>query len=162
MSEVFKPSAGPRPAMCRCSFPAKPAPVAPLVARAIFQNKVRSTAAFRAVKCSDLNPLLDQELFGLDVVGSGEQIGKLEQCDGGTLLLEETQLSPLVQSKLFRLLTTGSFEGGSFGRLIATNIRLLCTTSQDLEPLVAQRLFQRRFVLRCDLCPSRCRRSGAA
>lgn len=115
-----------------------------LVARAIFQNSSRSTAPFRVVKCSDFEPAqLDQELFGLDVVGSGEQIGKLQQCDGGTLLLEEiAQLSPLVQSKLFRFLTTGSFERGTFGRLSSANVRLLCTTSQDLEPLLAARQFR--------------------
>lgn len=115
-----------------------------LVARAIYQNSARSDKAFRVVKCNDFEPLqLDQELFGLDAVGSGEQVGRLEQCAGGTLLLEEiSELSPLVQSKLFRLLTTGSFERGSFGRQISTNVRLLCTTSQDLEPLVAQRHFR--------------------
>lgn len=115
-----------------------------LVARAIYQNSARSDKAFRVVKCNDFEPLqLDQELFGLDAVGSGEQVGRLEQCAGGTLLLEEiSELSPLVQGKLFRLLTTGSFERGSFGRLISTDVRLLCTTSQDLEPLVAQRQFR--------------------
>lgn len=115
-----------------------------LVARAIYQNSARSTAPFRVVKCSDFEPaLLDQELFGLDVAGSGEQIGKFQQCDGGTLLLEEiAQLTPLVQSKLFRFLTTGSFERGTFGRLVSANVRLLCTTSQDLEPLVAERQFR--------------------
>lgn len=115
-----------------------------LVARAIFQNSSRSSGPFRVVKCSDFEPaLLDQELFGVDIAGSGEQIGKLQQCDGGTLLLEEiAQLSPLVQSKLFRFLTMGSFERGTFGRLVSADVRLLCTTSQDLEPLVAQRQFR--------------------
>lgn len=115
-----------------------------LVARAIYQNSARSDKAFRVVKCNDFEPLqLDQELFGLDAAGTGEQVGRLEQCAGGTLLLEEiSELSPLVQSKLFRLLTTGSFERGSFGRQISSNVRLLCTTSQDLEPLVAQRQFR--------------------
>jgi two-component system nitrogen regulation response regulator GlnG len=115
-----------------------------LVARAIFQNSGRSTAPFHVVKCSDFDPaLLDQQLFGCETPGSGEQIGKLEQCDGGTLLLEGiAQLPPFVQSKLCRLLTTGSFERGTLGRSIPANVRLLCTTSQDLEPLVAQRLFR--------------------
>lgn len=115
-----------------------------LAARAIFQNSARSDKAFRIVKCNDFEPAqLEQELFGQDVAGVGEQVGRLEQCDGGTLLLEEIAgLPPLVQSKLFRLLATGSFERGNFGRLITTNVRLLCTTSQDLEPLVAQRQFR--------------------
>ncbi|WP_254510816.1 sigma-54-dependent transcriptional regulator [Anatilimnocola floriformis] len=115
-----------------------------LAARAIYQNSARSDKAFRVVKCNDFEPLqLDQELFGLDTPGSGEYVGRLEQCNDGTLLLEEiSELSPLVQSKLFRLLTTGTFERGNFGRQIATNVRLLCTTSQDLEPLVAARQFR--------------------
>jgi DNA-binding NtrC family response regulator len=115
-----------------------------LVARAIYQNSARSSAPFRAVKCSDFEPgLLDQELFGFDAPGSVEQVGKLEQCDGGTLLLEEiAELSPLAQSKLFRFVSTGSFERGAFGRVISANVRLLCTSSQDLEPLVAQRQFR--------------------
>jgi two-component system nitrogen regulation response regulator GlnG len=115
-----------------------------LVARAIYQNSARSSAPFRVVKCSDFDgPALDQELFGLDVAGIGEQVGRIEQCNGGTLLLEEiTETSPQVQSKLFRLITTGSFERGNFGRQISANVRLLCTSSQDLEPLVAQRQFR--------------------
>jgi DNA-binding NtrC family response regulator len=115
-----------------------------LAARAIYQNSARSDKAFRVVKCNDFEPLqLDQELFGFDTPGSGEHVGRLEQCNGGTLLLEEiSELSPLVQSKLFRLLASGTFERGSFGRQISTNVRLLCTTSQDLEPLVAQRQFR--------------------
>jgi DNA-binding NtrC family response regulator len=115
-----------------------------LVARAIYQNSARSGGPFRALKCSDFeSPLLDLELFGHDTPGAGEQIGKLEQCDGGTLLLEEiAELSPLAQSKLFRLVSTGSFERGAFGRLIQANVRLLCTSSQDLEPLVAERQFR--------------------
>lgn len=115
-----------------------------LAARAIFQNSARSDKAFRVVKCNDFEPTqLEQELFGLDAAGTGEQVGRLEQCDGGTLLLEEIAgLPPLVQSKLFRLITTGSFERGNFGRLISSNVRILCTTSQDLEPLVAQRQFR--------------------
>jgi two-component system nitrogen regulation response regulator GlnG len=115
-----------------------------LVARAIYQNSARSGAPFRAIKCSDFEPaLLDQELFGFDAAGAAEQVGKLEQCDGGTLLLEEiAELSPLAQSKLFRFVSTGSFERGSFGRSITANVRLLCTSSQDLEPLVTQRHFR--------------------
>jgi two-component system nitrogen regulation response regulator GlnG len=59
------------------------------------------------------------------------------------LLLEEiTETSPQVQSKLFRLITTGAFERGNFGRQISADVRLLCTSSQDLEPLVAQRQFR--------------------
>ena len=115
-----------------------------LAARAIYQNSSRSGEAFRIVKCNDFEPLqLDQELFGYDAPGSGEHVGRLEQCDGGTLLLEEiSELSPQVQSRLFRFLTTSSFERGGFGRQIKTDVRLLCTTSQDLEPLVAQRQFR--------------------
>lgn len=115
-----------------------------LVARAIFQNSARSGAPFRAIKCSDFEPaLLDQELFGLDAPGLIEQVGKLEQCHGGTLLLEEVaELSPLAQSKLFRFVSTGSFERVTFGRLITADVRLLCTSSQDLEPLVAARQFR--------------------
>ncbi|WP_425619253.1 sigma-54-dependent transcriptional regulator [Anatilimnocola sp. NA78] len=115
-----------------------------LVARAIYQNSSRSTKPFRVVKCSDFDSAtLDHELFGVDSPSSGDQVGKLEQCNGGTLLLEEiAELSPQIQSKLFRLVTTGTFERGTTGNVISTDVRLLCTTSRDLEPLIGQRAFR--------------------
>jgi DNA-binding NtrC family response regulator len=144
MSEVFKAIG--RAAACDLPvlLQGEPGTGKALAARAIFQNSARSGAPFRVVKCSDFDPgQLDQELFGFDSPGSNERIGKLQQCAGGTLLLEDiAQLSPLVQSKLFRFLTTGSFESGTSGRVVAVNVRILCTTSQDLEPLVAERQFR--------------------
>ncbi|QDU25750.1 Transcriptional regulatory protein ZraR [Anatilimnocola aggregata] len=144
MSEVFKAIGRAASRDVPVLLQGEPGTGKALVARAIYQNSGRNTRPFRVLKCTDLDgPALEQELFGLDATGAGEQVGRLEQCDGGTLLLEEiAELTPPVQSKLFRLITTGSFERGNGGQMISTNVRLLCTTSQDLEPLVAQRHFR--------------------
>lgn len=107
-----------------------------LVARAIYQNSARSAAPFRAVTCSDYEPQqLEVELFGAENANS--VVGRIEQCAGGTLLLEEIgETSPHLQSRLMRLLVSGQFEpiGGRTAR--RADVRIFATSSQDLEQLV--------------------------
>lgn len=113
-----------------------------LVARAVYQNSSRSQTAFRTLKCSDFEPhQLEVELFGAE--RGDALVGILEQCAGGTLLLEEIgETSPHVQSRLIRLLTTGKFEPVGGTRLIAADVRLLASSSQDLEAFVAAGRFR--------------------
>jgi len=107
-----------------------------LVARAIYQNSPRSAAPFRAVACSDFEShQLEVELFGVESANS--VVGRIEQCAGGTLLVEEIGETSLhLQSRLMRLLTSGQFEpiGGRAAR--PADVRLFATSSQDLKVLV--------------------------
>jgi DNA-binding NtrC family response regulator len=112
------------------------------VARAIYQNSGRSAVPFRVVCCSDFDSQqLEVELFGTEEPNS--VVGRIEQCAGGTLLLEEIgHTSPHLQSRLMRMLATGQFEsiGGEITKL--ADVRLFVTSSQNLENLVADGSFR--------------------
>jgi two-component system nitrogen regulation response regulator GlnG len=113
-----------------------------LVARAIHQNGNRSAAPFRVVSCSDFDPQqLEVELFGSEHSDSG--LGQLEQCTGGTLLLEEIGHTTLpLQNRLLRLLTTGEFESSGGQSTKMASARIFATSSQDLQSLVATGSFR--------------------
>gem|GEM_PF-477235 len=115
-----------------------------LVARAIYQNSDRANGPFRSVKCTDFDPAaLEIELFGASSTDGIQHIGRIEQCAGGALLLEEVgQLPPMVQSKFFRLLSTGQFDRVGGGETLQADVRVLCTTSHDLRTAVEQGRFR--------------------
>jgi len=113
-----------------------------LVARAIYQNSARSAAPFRVVSCSDFDSAhLEVELLGSERPTSA--VGRLEQCTGGTLLLEEIgETSPHLQSRLMRLLTTGQYEPIGSDHVKTADVRLLVTSSRDLESQVSAGSFR--------------------
>ncbi|MFO0885042.1 MAG: sigma-54 dependent transcriptional regulator [Pirellulales bacterium] len=119
-----------------------------LVARAIYQNGNRASAPFQIVKCEDFtSPWLESELFGHEegafAGAHGKRIGRLEQCVGGLIVLEEIgQTSPAFQSRLFRLLTSQEFERVGGSDTLKANIGIIATTSQSLDKLLEQGLFR--------------------
>src|SRR5579872_7231925 len=112
-----------------------------LIARAIYQHSRRAGAPFLAVNCAAIpETLLESELFGHEkgsFTGADRQrIGKFEQCTGGTILLDEVgDMSPLVQSKLLRLLQEQRFERVGGNETIQTDVRIIAATHRDLEAM---------------------------
>ncbi|MEZ6125068.1 MAG: sigma-54 dependent transcriptional regulator [Planctomycetaceae bacterium] len=113
-----------------------------LVARAIYQNSNRSEEPFVAVNCAALpDALLESELFGHEkgaFTGADRQrIGKFEACSGGTIFLDEIgDMSPLVQSKVLRLLQQQRFERVGGNVTIQTDVRVITATNLDLDQMV--------------------------
>jgi two-component system nitrogen regulation response regulator GlnG len=79
-----------------------------LVARAIYHHSHRKGECFLAVNCAALSDtLLESELFGHEkgafTGADRRRIGKFEQCNGGTIFLDEVgDMSPLTQSTVLR------------------------------------------------------------
>lgn len=113
-----------------------------LVARALYQHSPRAKEPFLAVNCAAIpDALLESELFGHEkgaFTGADQRrIGKFEQCSGGTLFLDEIgDMSPLVQSKVLRVLQSQQFERVGGNRTITTNVRVIAATNRDLEKMV--------------------------
>ena len=119
-----------------------------LVARALFQFGSRSQGPFMAINCAAIpETLLESELFGHEkgaFTGADRQrVGRFEQCNGGTLFLDEIgDMSPVLQSKLLRVLQQQQFERVGGNQTIQTDVRLIAATNRDLERMVADGQFR--------------------
>jgi two-component system nitrogen regulation response regulator GlnG len=103
---------------------------------------------FLAVNCAAIpDALLESELFGHEkgaFTGADQRrIGKFEQCTGGTLFLDEIgDMSPLVQSKVLRVLQSQQFERVGGNQTISTDVRVIAATNRDLEKMVKEGEFR--------------------
>lgn len=119
-----------------------------LVARALYQHSLRLKGQFLAVNCAAIpDALLESELFGHEkgaFTGADQRrIGKFEQCSGGTLFLDEIgDMSPLVQSKVLRVLQSQQFERVGGNQTISTDVRVITATNRDLEKMVEEGEFR--------------------
>lgn len=119
-----------------------------LIARAIYQHSHRNGECFLAVNCAALtDTLLESELFGHEkgaFTGADQRhIGKFEQCDNGTLFLDEVgDMTPLTQSKVLRLLQEQKFERVGGRETISVNVRMIAATNRDLEEMIGEEEFR--------------------
>ncbi|MFG0240713.1 MAG: sigma 54-interacting transcriptional regulator, partial [Gimesia chilikensis] len=103
---------------------------------------------FMAVNCAALTEtLLESELFGYEkgaFTGADRQrIGKFEQCNGGTIFLDEVgDMSQLTQGKVLRLLQEQKFERVGGNKTIETDVRIIAATNRNLEQMVKEGTFR--------------------
>jgi two-component system nitrogen regulation response regulator GlnG len=140
-----------------------------LVARAIYHHSNRSTQPFLAVNCAAIpEQLLESELFGHErgafTGATMQRVGKFEQCNGGTIFLDEIgDMTPATQTKILRVLQSGTFERVGGNAPIKADVRIIAATNKPLEEAVASRqfredLFYRLNVVRLHMPPLRERR----
>jgi nitrogen regulation protein NR(I) len=119
-----------------------------LVARAIYQHSPRSKGHFLAVNCAAIpENLLESELFGHEkgafTGAATRRIGKFEQCNGGTLFLDEIgDMTPLMQSKVLRVLQDKRFERVGGNETIESDVWIVAATNRDLEAMIASSQFR--------------------
>ncbi|MGE0609935.1 MAG: sigma-54-dependent transcriptional regulator [Pirellulales bacterium] len=119
-----------------------------LIARAIYHHSHRRGKPFLAVNCAALpETLMESELFGHEkgsfTGADHRRIGKFEQCNGGTIFLDEVgDMSPMVQSKLLRLLQEQRFERVGGNETIQTDVRIITATNRDLEAMTEDGSFR--------------------
>jgi two-component system nitrogen regulation response regulator GlnG len=140
-----------------------------LVARAIYSHSQRASQPFLAINCAAIpENLLESELFGHEkgafTGAANQRIGKFEQCNRGTIFLDEIgDMTPATQTKILRVLQSGSFERVGGNQPIKVDVRVIAATNKPLEAAVASRqfredLFYRLNVVRIALPPLRERR----
>jgi DNA-binding NtrC family response regulator len=119
-----------------------------LIARAIYQHSHRVDECFMAVNCAALtDTLLESELFGHEkgafTGADRRRIGRFEQCNNGTIFLDEVgDMSPATQSKVLRLLQEQSFERVGGHETISVDVRLISATNRNLEQMIADNEFR--------------------
>ena len=130
-----------------------------LVARAIYQHSKRAGQPFLAINCAAIpEALLESELFGHErgaFTGADRQrVGKFEQCNGGTIFLDEVgDMTPLTQTKVLRLLQEQRFERIGGAETVQTDVRLIAATNADLDRLVADGRFRQDLYFRLNVFP---------
>ena len=133
-----------------------------LVARAIYNHSQRSKAPYLAINSAAIpENLLESELFGHEkgafTGASSLRIGKFEQCDGGTIFLDEIGDMPsATQTKILRVLQDGVFERVGGDKSVKTDVRLIAATNKLPELAVSEGdfredLFYRLNVVRVEM-----------
>lgn len=112
---------------------------------------------FIEVSCGALTEtLLESELFGY-VKGAftgalKDRIGRFELANGGTIFLDEIDaFSPALQVKLLRVLQEGEFERVGDTKTVKVDIRVIASTNQNLQDLIAQAKFRKDLYYRLNI-----------
>jgi DNA-binding NtrC family response regulator len=130
-----------------------------LAARAVHRKSDRASGPFVPVNCGAIPPeLVESELFG-HVRGafSGahqDRRGLFELADQGTLFLDEvSELPPMLQSKLLRVLEEGTFRKVGGEREVRVDVRVVAATNRGLSELVEQGRFRQDLFYRLAMIP---------
>ena len=119
-----------------------------LLAHAIHNSSARAGQPFVAFNASAMSDtLLESQLFGHErgaFTGAQQSVkGKFELADGGTLFLDEiSEMSPLAQVKILRVLEYGEFERLGSERMLTSNARIICASNCSLRERVQQGKFR--------------------
>lgn len=109
------------------------------LARLLHQWSGRRGGPVVSVKCGALGDVVtcERELFGFKDGDTVLREGRLREADGGTLVLLDVEELPLtVQARLLRYLQDHRFERVGDGVALASDARVVASTSKDLERLV--------------------------
>ncbi|MEJ5377229.1 MAG: sigma-54 dependent transcriptional regulator [bacterium] len=130
-----------------------------LLARFIHALSPRKERAFVAVNCAAIpENLLESELFGHEkgafTGAMARKLGKFEQANGGTLLLDEIgEMSLNLQAKLLRVLQEWEVDRVGGTSPVKVDVRLLATTNADLAECVRKGKFREDLYFRLSVIP---------
>ena len=126
-----------------------------VAARLLHSWSPRSTGAFVIVNSARITAdRFEQELFGEESEGKLVRPGLLETADGGTLYLDEVADMPLsTQARILRVLTEQSFVRVGGNRQIGVDMRVVSSTSRDLQKEIEEKRFREDLFYRLNVVP---------
>ena len=119
-----------------------------IVARFLHRKSRRANAPFISVNCAAIpEQLLESELFGHEkgaFTGAvARRLGKFEEANGGTLLLDEvTEMHPRLQAKLLRAIQEREIDRVGGNQPVKVDIRVIATSNRDLDQAVRDGQFR--------------------
>ena len=128
-----------------------------VMARYIHRKSRRANATFVSVNCAAIpENLLESELFGHEkgaFTGAvGRRIGKFEEANGGTLLLDEiSEMDIRLQAKLLRALQERVIDRVGGTTPVKVDIRVLATSNRNLEEEVRAGRFREDLFFRLNV-----------
>jgi two-component system response regulator FlrC len=133
-----------------------------VMAKFIHQRSTRGEQNFVAINCAAIpENMLESTLFGYEkgaFTGAHQtSIGKFEQAQNGTLLLDEISEMPLsLQAKLLRVIQEKEVERLGGKKTIKLNVRIIATTNRDLKEEVKLKHFREDLYYRLNVFPIQC------
>lgn len=129
-----------------------------ILAQSIHNHSCRKDAPFVAVNCAAIpENLLESEMFGYEPgaftgAAKGGKAGFFELAHSGTVFLDEIgELSLSFQAKLLRVIQEREFMRLGGHDVIPVDIRTIAATNQNLEEMIAQKLFRQDLYFRLDV-----------
>lgn len=128
-----------------------------VLARHVHRRSRRAEAPFIAVNCAAIpENLLESELFGHEkgaFTGAiARRIGKFEEAQGGTLLLDEiSEMDLRLQAKLLRAIQERLIDRVGGAKPVAVDIRILATSNRDLAQAVREGVFRQDLLYRLNV-----------
>ncbi|MDZ4053896.1 MAG: sigma-54 dependent transcriptional regulator [Phenylobacterium sp.] len=128
-----------------------------VVARYVHQKSRRAAKPFISVNCAAIpENLLESELFGHEkgaFTGAlARRIGKFEEANGGTLLLDEiSEMDARLQAKLLRAIQEREIDRVGGAKPVKVDIRILATSNRDLAQAVKDGTFREDLLYRLNV-----------
>ena len=128
-----------------------------VMARYVHKKSRRADKPFISVNCAAIpENLLESELFGHEkgaFTGAvARRIGKFEEADGGTLLLDEiSEMDARLQAKLLRAIQEREIDRVGGAKPVKVNIRILATSNRDLAQAVKAGTFREDLLYRLNV-----------
>jgi DNA-binding NtrC family response regulator len=128
-----------------------------VMARWVHGHSRRADKPFISVNCAAIpENLLESELFGHEkgaFTGAvARRIGKFEEADGGTLLLDEiSEMDARLQAKLLRALQERVIDRVGGAKPVKVDIRVIATSNRDLVQAVREGVFREDLFYRLNV-----------
>jgi two-component system, response regulator FlrC len=128
-----------------------------ILARYVHRKSSRADKPFISVNCAAIpENLLESELFGHEkgaFTGAiARRVGKFEEANGGTLLLDEiSEMDSRLQAKLLRAIQEREIDRVGGGKPVKVDIRIIATSNRDLSDSVKRGTFREDLLYRLNV-----------
>ena len=128
-----------------------------LAARVIHAKSSRVDGPFVVLNAAAMAPdRVEEEMFGTEDRSGPRKVGALEEAHGGTLYIDEVADMPLeTQGKVLRVLVEQKFQRIGGGPKVAVDVRIISSTSRDLEREMQEERFRNDLYHRLNVVPLR-------
>ena len=130
-----------------------------LCARTLHSTSARAAGPFVVINAAAITPeRMETELFGVEQTNGSQsrKVGALEEAHGGTLFIDEIADMPReTQNKILRVLTDQTFERVGGGGKVGVDVRIVSSTSRNLEAEIAAGNFREDLFHRLSVVPIR-------
>ena len=129
-----------------------------LAARTLHQLSARASGPFIVINAAAITPeRMETELFGVEANGGGgRKMGALEDAHDGTLFIDDVADLPReTQNKILRVLVDQTFQRVGGSSKVAVDVRIVASTSRNLEVAIAEGTFREDLYHRLSVVPIR-------